>query len=53
MFHARKYPETDRFVVTKSLAWFDDAEMEPDVEGRDGRMWEDVKREIVVALGQL
>jgi hypothetical protein len=52
-FHAQKYPETDRFVVTKSLAWFDDAEVEPDVESRDGRTWGEVKREIVEALGQL
>ncbi len=52
-FFARKYPETEGFVVLKSLVWFDDADREPEVESRDGRSWEAVKERLSAALAAL
>lgn len=49
----RKYPNTDRFVVIRSLAWFDDAEQEPDPIVPDGPTWPEVKLHITDALKDL
>jgi len=43
-FFAAKYPSSDPFTVIRSLAWFDDAELEPDPLSLKGFAWEDVKR---------
>ncbi len=42
-FFSAKYPATDPFAVIQSLAWFDDAEMEPDPVSLTGATWEWVK----------
>ncbi len=50
---AQKYPNTDRFVVIRSLAWFDDAESEPDPVASDGPAWLDVTLRITQELADL
>lgn len=42
-FFAGKYPLTDPFTVIRSLAWFEDAEAEPDPVTLDGTSWTTVK----------
>ena len=49
----RKYPNTDRFVVIRSLAWFEDAEEEPDPLVPTNLDWEDVKVRITQAVEKL
>jgi hypothetical protein len=41
-FFVEKYPSTDAFTVIRSLAWFEDAEQEPDPISLNGRSWNDV-----------
>ncbi len=43
-FFTEKYPTTDAFTVIRSLAWFEDAEDEPDPVSLDERTWEQVKQ---------
>lgn len=50
---AQKYPNTDRFVAIRSLAWFDDAESEPDPVAPHGPAWPDVKLRITQELADL
>jgi hypothetical protein len=38
-FYGRKYPSTDPFTVIRSLAWFQDAESEPDPVALNGLTW--------------
>lgn len=45
-----KYENSDRFVVLRSLAWFEDAEAEPDPVSLTGVKWTDVKRAIGAAI---
>lgn len=45
-----KYLNSDRFVVLRSLAWFDDAENEPDPVSLSGVSWPEVKDGIVAAV---
>jgi len=48
-----KYPTTDPFTVIRSLAWFEDAEVEPDPIPLTGLTWNQVKartRDSVAAL---
>jgi hypothetical protein len=52
-FFSRKYPATDSFAVIRSLAWFDDAEAEPDPVMLTHRSWGDVKRLVLKAISQL
>lgn len=47
---ARKYPRTERFVVLKSLAWFEDADGEPDPDSRLGKEWGQVKEDVLRAI---
>lgn len=42
----QKYRNSDRFIVVRSLAWFDDAEMEPDPISLSGQSWSRVKRTV-------
>lgn len=43
-FFSQKYSNTDPFAVIRSLAWFEDAEQEPDPVPMIGQSWESVKR---------
>ena len=49
----RKYSNTDRFVAIRSLAWFGDAEGEPDPVVSEGPTWEEVKRRITRAIAAM
>ncbi len=42
-FFTGKYPSSDPFTVIRSLAWFEDAEREPDPIALGGRTWGEVK----------
>ncbi len=42
-FFSRKYPASDEFTVIRSLAWFEDAELEPDPISLNGLDWDRVK----------
>lgn len=48
-----KYSNTDRFVAIRSLAWFEDAEGEPDPEAPGGPTWSEVKRAVTTNLAEL
>ena len=50
---ARKYSNTDRFVAIRSLAWFEDAESEPQPVAPDGPTWSAVKSCITQELSKL
>lgn len=52
-FFAAKYPDTDPFTVIRSLAWFDDAEMDPDPVSLKGMTWQEVKSEVGKMLADL
>ena len=45
-FFERKYPHTDPFTVIRSLAWFEEAELDPDPVTFAGIGWEDVKQSV-------
>lgn len=45
-----KYRNSDRFVVLRSLAWFEDAELEPDPVSLKKSSWAGVQKEIKQAL---
>ncbi|MEX1116841.1 MAG: nucleotidyl transferase AbiEii/AbiGii toxin family protein [Akkermansiaceae bacterium] len=52
-FFTLKYPSSDAFTVIRSLAWFEDAEEEPDPVSLIGLEWGEVKslaREAVASL---
>jgi hypothetical protein len=42
----RKHRNSDRFIVVRSLAWFEDAELEPDPVSLSGQSWDKVKEKI-------
>ena len=52
-FFSRKYPNTDPFAVIRSLAWFEEAEKEPDPIPMLGQTWESVKRIVSDTVGGL
>ncbi len=52
-FFTRKYANSDPFTVIRSLAWFDDAELEPDPLPHNGPTWKDVKHQITSAVSKL
>lgn len=52
-FFERKYPATDPFTVIRSLAWFEDAEMEPDPVSLRGVTWDRVKARVSEAVAGL
>lgn len=45
-----KYRNSDRFIVLRSLAWFDYAALEPDPVSLNGTSWTEVRQRIVKAL---
>ncbi|MCX6878481.1 MAG: nucleotidyl transferase AbiEii/AbiGii toxin family protein [Verrucomicrobia bacterium] len=49
----RKYSASNKFMVIRSLAWFDDAEAEPDPESLTNLSWPAVKATISAALASL
>lgn len=49
-FFEMKYRNSDRFIVLRSLAWFEDAEIEPDPLSLTGLAWGEVKKTIEAAL---
>ena len=49
----RKYPATDRFTVIRSLAWFDDADTEPDPLSLNGTTWSAVMAAVRIAVQKL
>ena len=48
-----KYPATDAFTVIRSLAWFEDAEEEPDPVTLTGLAWDQVKARTIDAVAAL
>ena len=52
-YFSTKYLSSDPFAVIRSLAWFEDAEPEPDPIPLNGATWEIVKREVSEALSKL
>lgn len=48
-----KYASADPFTVIRSLAWFEDAESEPDPVALDGRTWAGVKDRARAAVAGL
>ncbi len=50
---ASKYPSTDPFTVIRSLAWFEDAELEPDPISLIGQTWSAVKGRTRAAVAGL
>lgn len=52
-YFSTKYPNTDPFVVVRSLAWFEDAEQEPDPISRVGQTWIEVKKILIAQVGIL
>lgn len=52
-FFSTKYPNTDPFVVVRSLAWFEDAEQEPDPISCVGQTWIEVKEILIAQVGIL
>jgi len=51
--YCRKYSVSNRFMVIRSIAWFDDAENEPDPESLEGLAWPAIKAEISAAVASL
>ncbi|MBB5352098.1 hypothetical protein HNR46_002339 [Haloferula luteola] len=49
----RKYSNTDRFVAIRRLAWFGNAEGEPDPVASEGPPWVEVKGRITRAIAAL
>ncbi|NQX01557.1 nucleotidyl transferase AbiEii/AbiGii toxin family protein [bacterium] len=48
-----KYPATDPFTVIRSLAWFEDAEIEPEPLSMTGLKWHTVKATVSKAVAGL
>jgi predicted nucleotidyltransferase component of viral defense system len=52
-FFTRKYESSDAFTVIRSLAWFEDAEAEPDPVSLNGLDWQKVKSRIRESVASL
>lgn len=52
-FFTTKYPDTDPFTVIRSLAWFDDAEMDPDPVSLKRMTWKVVKSKVSKIVTEL
>lgn len=52
-YYHKKFPQSDVFMLTKSLTWFDDAEEEPDPQFLNGQTWNEVKTRVSDAVAQL
>ena len=51
--YCRKYSVSNRFMVIRSIAWFDDAENEPDPESLANLSWPAIKARISAAVATL
>lgn len=51
--YAEKYPNSDPFMILKSLTWFEDAEADPDPVLMSKLTWEEVKMLISKHVAQL
>jgi len=51
--YCQKYGVTHRFMVIRSLVWFDDAEDDPNPVSLDGTSWESVKAIVSRAVSEL
>lgn len=51
--YCRKYSASNKFMVIRSLAWFDDAEDEPDPESLTDHSWPSIKEAISAAVASL
>jgi hypothetical protein len=51
--YCRKYAASNKFMVIRSLAWFDDAEDEPDPESLTDQSWPSIKAAISAAVASL
>lgn len=49
----RKYPKSDRFIAIRSLAWFGDAESDPDPVSLKNLGWAEVKRRIARSIANI
>ncbi len=49
-FYAGKYANDSLWNVEKSLAYFDDAESDPDPRDLRGRSWEEIKRTVLASI---
>ena len=49
-FYARKYADDSLWNVEQSLAYFDDAESNPDPRDLRGRSWEEIKRIVLASI---
>ncbi len=49
----RKYPQTDTFLVMKSLSWFEDAESDPDPVFLGNRNWPKVRESLSETLREI
>jgi predicted nucleotidyltransferase component of viral defense system len=52
-FFSTKYPATDPFAVIRSLAWFEDAELEPDPVPLTAQSWKQIKQQMTKAIQTL
>lgn len=52
-FFSSKYTRSDPFSVIRSLAWFEDAEIEPDPVSLSGMNWDGVKDRVLRAVAGL
>lgn len=52
-FFSRKYPASDEFTVIRSMAWFEEAELEPDPISLTGLDWNRVKSLARQAVAEL
>jgi len=52
-FFTLKYPATDPFAVIRSLAWFEDGEMEPDPVPLRGQDWGSGKKRVLAEVAEL
>lgn len=51
-FYEKKYPEASRFMAMKSVAYFDDAEVEPMPYMLKEKSWDDIKEKILRKMYQ-
>ena len=49
----QKYPDSDRFIVIRSLAWFEDADGEPEPVSLRELSWPELKERVRTAVSEL
>ena len=51
-WYRQKFPNSEVFMLMKSLTWFEDAEQEPDPLFLQGQSWPEVKTRVIASLEQ-